>query len=118
MPAQPLHNPLQEAVLQADVPVQARVLLAVSGGADSSALLAAVLQVVRSGRRRWDVAVAHINHGLRGDQSDQDEMFSRSLAEESDVPFLRADVDTAAHARAHRLSLEAAARELRYAALF
>lgn len=106
------------SILASDVPDGARVLLAVSGGADSVALFRGVLGVVRDHARHWELGVAHVNHGLRAQASDEDEAFVRSLAEREGVPFWSVTIDTASHARAHHLSIEAAARELRYEALF
>jgi tRNA(Ile)-lysidine synthase len=57
-----------------------RVLAGVSGGADSTALLLVL------GELGYDVAVAHLNHGLRGEQSDEDESFVKALAGKLGVP--------------------------------
>lgn len=87
-----------------------RILVAVSGGPDSVALLRALVVVGR------DLAVAHVNHGLRGEESDGDEAFVRALAAELGVPAMLRRVDTRAEA-AREASLEAVARRLRYRAL-
>lgn len=57
----------------------------------------------------------HFNHKIRGADADADEQFVRSLAHGFDLDFHSASDDTPAYARAHKLSLEAAARKLRYA---
>lgn len=86
-----------------------RILVAVSGGPDSVALLRALQDSVR------DIAIGHVNHGLRGKESDADEAFVRALAAGLSVPLMVARVDTPAEARG--ASLEATARRLRYHAL-
>ncbi len=55
------------------LPAQAKILAAVSGGADSMALLLALHQA------QFDVVAAHVNHGLRGAESDEDEVFVLQL---------------------------------------
>jgi tRNA(Ile)-lysidine synthase len=87
-----------------------RIVVAVSGGPDSVALLRALVEAGR------DVGVAHVNHGLRGEESEADEAFVRALATEMKVPVMVRRVDMA-RAAGKGLSVEAAARRLRYAAL-
>ena len=89
----------------------ARVLVCVSGGADSIALWD-VLQ-----RGGYECIVAHCNFHLRGEESDRDEAFVRSVAkgerrEEGDI-FVK-DFDTQGYAKERGISIEMAARELRY----
>lgn len=86
-----------------------RVLLAVSGGIDSMCMAD---MFCRDGR---DFGVAHCNFHLRGDDSDADAAFVRKWAEEHGVKFFCAGFDTAAYAAGHGISIEMAARELRYA---
>ncbi len=89
-----------------------RVLVAVSGGADSVALLRVLLEL------RTDLgivlAVAHFNHELRGEDSDADEHFVADLAMRHELLFLLAHGPVAEHAAAERMGLESAGRELRY----
>ncbi len=61
---------------------------------------------------KW--AVAHCNFHLRGEESDSDEEFVRQWCEERGVEFFHIGFDTASYAREHGLSIEMAARELRY----
>jgi tRNA(Ile)-lysidine synthase len=85
----------------------------VSGGPDSVALLL-ILAHLREvlGLELW---VAHFDHGLRRRAAREGERaFVSRLAEELGLPFLFSQGDTRAHARRHRLSLEEAARALRY----
>ncbi len=89
-----------------------KVLVAVSGGPDSVALL----HVLRSLTRELGVelAAAHLNHELRGEQSDQDEAYVRELCANWDLPCFVAREDVAAWAKREGLSLEEAGREARY----
>lgn len=87
------------------------VVVAVSGGADSVALL----DILASLRElRLTLVVAHLNHLLRGAESDGDEEFVRSLAVRHGVPVVVKRVDVAELARRERRSLEEAGRVARY----
>jgi tRNA(Ile)-lysidine synthase len=94
------------------IPDGARVLVAASGGADSTAL-AAMLQELAGPRRRFEIVLAHYNHGLRR-TAGRDERFVVTLAHRFEVPLVveRGDVRRAAKERGQ--SIEEAARELRY----
>ena len=89
-----------------------RVLVALSGGADSVSLLLALKET-----GLYKVAAAHVNHGLRGEESDGDEAFCRDLCREQNIPFFCARVNVAAAAAARHVSVETAARDERYAFL-
>lgn len=89
-----------------------RIVVAVSGGADSVALLYALAEAAP--RHGWQLAVAHFNHQLRGKESDGDEAFVAALAKKLGLPFHRGSEDVAKFGRKHRLSLEMAARECRH----
>ena len=86
-----------------------KVLLAVSGGIDSMCMAD---MFVRAG---GDCAVAHCNFHLRGADSDADADLVERWAKAQGLRFFRADFDTAAYASEHGISIEMAARELRYA---
>jgi tRNA(Ile)-lysidine synthase len=90
-----------------------RVGVAVSGGADSVALLRLLLEA----RAELGIvlSVVHFNHKIRGADADADEQFVRQLACGFDLEFHSDSDDTPAYAREHKLSLEAAGRALRYA---
>ena len=81
-------------------------LIGLSGGADSVALLTALLPDIRSGRIRAEAV--HVNHGLRGEASDGDEAFARKLCETEGIPF------TAYHPDLRDRKDEKSAREARY----
>jgi tRNA(Ile)-lysidine synthase len=89
-----------------------RVAVAVSGGADSVALLRLLLDA----RSELGIvlSIAHFNHKIRGPEADEDEAFVRALAAEHDLAFRGASADTPRFARDHHLGLEAAARQLRH----
>ena len=83
-------------------------IVALSGGADSVALL---LLLKNAG---FNVHAAHCNFHLRGAESDRDEAFCEQLCVDKNIPFHRAHFDTRAYAELHKVSIEMAARELRY----
>lgn len=83
-------------------------LSALSGGADSTALL---LQLAACGYR---VEAVHCNFHLRGEESDRDENFCRRLCDAHGIPLHVAHFDTMAYAAARHESIETAARNLRY----
>ncbi len=85
------------------------VLVALSGGADSVALLDVL---VRAG---YPCIAAHCNFQLRGEESNRDERFVRDLCSRLNVPLEVKIFDTRAHAHANHISIEMAARDLRYA---
>src|ERR1700747_3418773 len=89
-----------------------RVGVAVSGGIDSVALLRLLLEL------RSDLgiilSVVHFNHKLRGMESDQDEQFVAELATRHKLQFHHSSADVRGYASEKKLSIEAAARELRH----
>jgi len=88
------------------------VLVAVSGGVDSMVLLDLFVRI--QGPWGLHLVVAHLNHALRGEEADRDQAFVSKRAAEYGLPMLSERVDVTAYARQHRLSLEAAARTVRY----
>ena len=90
------------------------LLVAVSGGADSTALLHAL---VRARGGPDGLVAAHFNHGIRGAEADADESFVRGLCASLGVPFRGGSADVPAEAARTGESLEMAARRLRHAFL-
>jgi len=90
-----------------------RLLLAVSGGADSMAMLEALQCLQKAGVLRMELAVGHVNHQLRGAASDDDERFVEDEAGRRGLAFFSRAADASGYARRHRLSVETAARILR-----
>lgn len=84
------------------------IYVAVSGGADSVALLTALYLL------GYKVSILHCNFQLRGLESERDEAFVRSLAQKLDISLEVQSYDTQSYAEQHGLSIEMAARELRY----
>ncbi len=83
-------------------------IVALSGGADSVALLLFLDEM------GYQVHAAHCNFHLRGAESDRDEAFCESLCLQKNIPFHRIHFDTLTYAETHHVSVEMAARELRY----
>ncbi len=89
-----------------------RVVVALSGGPDSVALLYGLLAI----KSEFDLKlyVAHLNHKLRGAESDEDERFARRLSSRLKLKFFCKRVDVKKEAKRKRVNLEEAAREIRY----
>ena len=90
-------------------------MVAVSGGVDSMVLLHVLHDLAPS--QGWQLVVAHLNHQLRGRSSNADERLVRRTAAGLKLPLVAGKVAVKAFARARRLSLEMAARELRHSFL-
>lgn len=91
------------------------ILLAVSGGIDSMTLL----HVMNELQKRWhlQLAVVHINHQLRGKESDGDEALVKQTAERMAIPFYSTRIDVKTFAHKQKISKQLAARTLRYQAI-
>lgn len=92
-----------------------RVLVAVSGGADSVALLHVLATLAPPARARL-AGVVHVHHGLRGAAADADAAFCERLAASLGIPFDVVHVDVAAESARRKWSLERTAHALRHAA--
>ncbi len=93
-----------------------RICCAISGGADSTALLLLLHAANTQPRNALGIGLAaiHINHSLRADESDTDQAFVEALCTRLAIPLNTQSVDTAAHASSNRQTIEEAARNLRY----
>ncbi len=108
-----LVNTLRDTIREHELLARgATVVVGVSGGADSLTLLHALKQLARE--TDWKLHVAHLNHQLRADASDADEQFVVWLAREWNLPIANARWDVRAYAEEAQLSIEQAARILRY----
>lgn len=92
-----------------------RLLVAVSGGPDSVALLHLLKLLAPS--LDLQLRAAHVHHGLRGAAADRDARFVSDLAASLGVPFTLCYADVRTHADRHRLCVEEAGRRLRYGLL-
>ena len=99
----------QTMTLHGLIPASSRVLVALSGGPDSVALLCLLQEL------GYDVAAAHCNFRLRGEESEGDERFVRELCHRRGVKLHVTAFDTADEAARRGVSIEMAARDLRYA---
>ena len=88
---------------------QAKVIVGLSGGADSMALLD-ILTLLG-----YQCIAAHCNFHLRGEESDRDSTFVKNWCKDIDIPFHSIDFDTTQYAEDKKISIEMAARELRFA---
>ena len=101
-----------------------RYIVALSGGADSVALLLIMHSIMQSDGKNDGTAkgshtgirlsAAHCNFHLRGEESDRDEQFCVALCERLGIPLSRIHFDTMEYAQLHKVSIEMAARDLRY----
>ena len=89
-----------------------RVLIALSGGSDSVALLYS-LAFIRE-KYSLDLYSIHINHGIRGEEADRDEYFSIQLSKKFDIPCKVVKVDIPNKAKELKISEELAGRQVRY----
>jgi len=86
-----------------------RIIVGVSGGTDSVVMIHILMSL------GYDCLIAHCNFHLRMDESNRDELFVRNLAKDLKIPYYSIDFETTKYAEEHKISIEMAARDLRYA---
>lgn len=106
-------EPFEEEILRHDLmPARQRALLAVSGGADSMVMLDLLVRL--SPKYQWSLTVAHLNHQLRGEESDRDEAWVRQSAQGYGLPCVVRRERVLQRKEAVKCSLEQAARQARH----
>lgn len=88
------------------------IVIGVSGGPDSMALLYALLDYRK--KKDFNIYICHVNHGVRGEDALSDRIFVEEKAKELKLPFYYIDVDMEGYARENKITSEEAGRELRY----
>ncbi len=106
---------LEAGLDRAQVSDGATLIVAFSGGPDSSALLAGLAHI--GNRRDFDLIAVHVNHQIRLESSDRDQITAQTIAESLDVEFVNHTIDVPTIAAAGKVSIESAARKARYGAL-
>ncbi|MBQ3050189.1 MAG: tRNA lysidine(34) synthetase TilS [Oscillospiraceae bacterium] len=91
------------------------VVVGVSGGADSTALLHLLCKKIKAEQLAADITVCHVNHNLRGEESDRDEAFVRELCQKLGVQLKVLSIDAKELARQAGKSVEENSRNVRYA---
>lgn len=94
-----------------------RVLLAVSGGADSVAMAYSLHRLAQEGGLSCGFVIGHVNHCLRGMESDADEAFVKRLGQSLGIGVISLKVDVKKYAAEHKLSIETAGRVVRLQSL-
>jgi tRNA(Ile)-lysidine synthase len=104
-----MHNHLIDFILKEKLIAKGeRVILTVSGGRDS------VLMCHLFAKTNYPFAIANCNFNLRGEESDGDSLFVENLAKQLSVPFFYKSFATRAYAKEHKISIQMAARDLRF----
>lgn len=89
-----------------------RILIGLSGGPDSVFLLHFLNKFQK--KFRIEIGAAHVNHLLRGKESDRDELFCKTICREISIPFFSIRKKVKSYSLKHKISLEAAGRKIRY----
>lgn len=105
---------LRDGLERSGIVDNARLLVAISGGADSTALILGLREICSNPTNALQIEAAHFNHQLRGEISDRDEQVCRDLCTRLDIKLHEGTGDVAAHAAVTGESVESAARDLRY----
>jgi tRNA(Ile)-lysidine synthase len=103
---------LNPELLESDFEKEESVLIGLSGGADSVALTDMLVRL--SETMNLSLTCCHINHHLRGAESEEDCLFCEELCDRWEIPFVQADIDIEAIARRQKMGLEEAGRIIRY----
>ncbi len=88
------------------------ILVGLSGGPDSMALLFVLLEIRED--IDFNIFIAHVNHGVRGEEALEDEKFVEGIAKELNLPYFSKTVNMNEYAKENKMSSEEAGRELRY----
>lgn len=96
------------------IPPGSAVVCGLSGGADSVCLLTSLFMLRE--KLNINIEALHVNHCIRGEESDRDEQFCRDLCAKLDIPFTAFSCDVPSYASDNSLSIEEAARLIRYQA--
>ena len=90
------------------------ILVAFSGGADSTALLHLAYSLCNAQRQIPRITALHVNHGIRGTEAQRDAQFCRSFCDAFGISFVLYEADAPAEAKERHITLEEAARDIRY----
>lgn len=103
---------LNSKILKDYIDANDKVIVGVSGGADSMCLLALLLECKKN--VSFDILAVHINHNIRDEEAKRDEEFVRNFCLKNNVEFKSVHINTLDHAKKQGKTVEQAARELRY----
>ncbi|MCI5115150.1 MAG: tRNA lysidine(34) synthetase TilS [Candidatus Electrothrix sp. AW1] len=107
----------QELTTSCQVAQGSKVVVAVSGGPDSMALLHLLADACKRGKFALELTAVWVDHGLRPQETPAEEQTVRAATEQLGIPCITHRVDAASWSKEQKISLEHAARDLRYAAL-
>ncbi|MCI5179210.1 MAG: tRNA lysidine(34) synthetase TilS [Candidatus Electrothrix sp. AW3_4] len=107
----------QELTTSCQVAQGSKVVVAVSGGPDSMALLHLLADACKRGNVELELTAVWVDHGLRPQETPAEEQTVRAATEQLGIPCITHRVDAASWSKEQKISLEHAARDLRYAAL-
>jgi len=116
--AQKIEKKIVQFIRQNDMPLSGgNIVLAVSGGADSMALLHIFHKFTKDKTIDSRLIAVHVNHGLRGKAADDDQLFVEGVCKKLSVDFIAERVNVIDYAKENKKSIETAARNLRKDAL-
>lgn len=103
---------LSARALSGDFPRGSSVLIGLSGGADSVALTRLLAEL--AAKQELELSACHINHRLRGAESESDSEFCEALCDSLEIPYIAVEIDVAELARSQKLGIEEAGRAARH----